>query len=162
MPKPQIISDFRKAVEQEIEYHQIKIDLLRKKLPNTFNTQSYEETLNSQYRKIHVLVCTIFNVPIHFLNVKTRKREYIEAKQTMGFYLRSLMKIKKSGKCVNAFPLQIVADKLNLTNHATIIHSVKSIHNLIETDKEFKEKMQHIVIEIEKFNRKVKDDYRNS
>jgi chromosomal replication initiation ATPase DnaA len=158
MQPQDIQSDLFQQIKKEIEYHQTQIELLRKKLPTAFEIGGYDASFESQYKKIHTLVCTIFDVPLHFLNVKTRKREYIVAKQSMALYLRSLKKAN-TNTYNNAFSLQKIGDKIGL-DHATILYSCRTMRNLIETNKEIKEKMQPILIEIDKFNEEVKKQFK--
>jgi chromosomal replication initiation ATPase DnaA len=77
------------------------------------------------------------NIPIEFLNLDTRKREIVEARQIAMFI--SYKRKNKSRKS-----LQSIADVIGEKDHATVLHAVKVINNLCDTDKKFKARVNEI------------------
>jgi len=101
--------------------------------------RTIDSELNRKYHRsfmnhdIHVenlvrLVFKYFNIPFEKLKVKNRQAEIIRAKQFAAFYIK---------KEVHRITLKEIGSVFDL-NHATIIHSVKNISNLIEVDAEYR------------------------
>ena len=49
-------------------------------------------------------------------------------------------------------PLQEIARLTNIDNHATVIHSIKTVNNRIDTEQDFKEKIEAIEALINRYN----------
>jgi len=71
-------------------------------------------------------VCKYFGVPFNEVTGKSRKRKIAISRQLICYIL---MKQKR-------YSLNYVGKYVN-RDHATVIHSVKTIQNLIDTDKNF-------------------------
>lgn len=80
-------------------------------------------------KTIEDIACEIWQIPKESLYVKTRKREVVEARQVLMAYGK-----QKTG---NSFAK--VGKGFN-KDHATVIHSVKTVKNLRETNKAFRDK----------------------
>jgi chromosomal replication initiator protein len=80
-------------------------------------------------------VCNYFNLPISSLSTKSRKREIVLARQLAMYFAKKLTYSSSSviGACIG--------DK----DHATVLYACNIINNLIDTDKDFKNR----VIEVE-------------
>lgn len=76
--------------------------------------------------------------PVTELNVKSRKREFVEGRQLYMYYLIKIFGWKQSR-----------AAALFGRDHATVIHAVKSITNLRETDKGFLLRMRKIEVKFD-------------
>jgi len=74
------------------------------------------------------IVFNYFNIPLEKLKVKNRKAEIIRAKQFTAFYLK---------REVHRMSLNEIGKVFDL-NHATMIHSIRNITDLIEVDSEYK------------------------
>ena len=75
------------------------------------------------------LVFNYFDVPLELANQKNRKMMVIRAKQFSQFYLR---------REVNYLTLEAIGSYFNL-DHATVLHSVRKIGDLIEVDAEYQQ-----------------------
>lgn len=75
-----------------------------------------------------------FNIPVEQMNLPTRKREIVEARQIAMFFAKY-----ETGKS-----LAIIGVWIGDKDHATIMHSIKVVKNMISTDKQFKNQMLNI------------------
>jgi chromosomal replication initiator protein len=75
-----------------------------------------------------------FNIPIEQMNLPTRKREIVEARQIAMFFAR--FETKKS--------LATIGNCLGDKDHATVLNAIRTIRNIIATDKQFKNQMLNI------------------
>jgi chromosomal replication initiation ATPase DnaA len=73
------------------------------------------------------------------IRYKTRKREIVVTRQLIMYFVHQFTKLSlaKNGALVGK-------------NHATVLHAIKTITNLAETDKQFRAKLERIKDEIEK------------
>jgi chromosomal replication initiator protein len=86
--------------------------------------------------KIKNTVCSYFGLPIDAIQSKTRKREIVQARQIAMYFSRIMTK----------HALALIGSEIGGKDHATVLHACKTVEDLSDTDKSFK---QHI-IEIEK------------
>lgn len=83
---------------------------------------------------IRQTVCDYLNLDLDTFNSPKRTREIAQARQ-IAMYL-----CKKHTKS----PLTAIGSAIGGKNHATVLHAVKAIQNLIETDKAFKRQVEEI------------------
>jgi chromosomal replication initiator protein len=83
---------------------------------------------------IKQVVCEYFNIPVDYLDLKTNKRDFVEPRQAAHFIARKM----------TTNSLSIIGQKIGNKDHATILHSCKTISNLMETDKQFRHKIELI------------------
>ena len=89
------------------------------------------------------VVCEERNVPMTQISKKSRKREICQERQIIHYFC----------KLYTVESLYDIAMKVGgVTNHATVIHSCKTISNAIDTDKKFAEKINVIRERIELTN----------
>lgn len=81
---------------------------------------------------IKLKVCNFLKVPIKSIDIESRKREIVEARQISMFFSKELTK-----KSLADIGLEC-GDK----DHATVLHACKTINNLIQTDKLMKAKIE--------------------
>ncbi len=86
---------------------------------------------------IENIVCRHYNVNAHDIFRISRKKELAEARQVFHYMAR---KYTKS-------PLSKIGEWSN-RNHATVMHSVKSVNNLRETDKKYNAFVSEVEAEI--------------
>ena len=79
-------------------------------------------------------VCERYLITEEELHGKTRKRNFVEARQVCHWMV-------KKNVCFNKLSLDAIGYMIGGRDHATVIHSVKTISNLIETDKVFRERI---------------------
>ena len=77
---------------------------------------------------IQKVVCEYFSLPLDVINSKTRKREIVQARQLAMFFSK---KHTKSS-------LATIGQHCGNKDHATVLHAVKTVNNLVDTDKKFK------------------------
>ena len=93
---------------------------------------------NAHVENISRLVFSYFNVPLEKIKVNNRKAQVIRAKQFTAFFLkREIYKItlEEIGKVFNR-------------DHATMIHSIRKINDLIEVDAEYRTYHEELCIKI--------------
>ena len=93
-------------------------------------------TKNSKVILIIETVANHYRLSYSELIQRTRKREIVEARQVAAHLLKSNTNLS----------LQAIGKLLGDRNHATIVHSIKEVNNLLETNKEFRIKFQQIKI----------------
>lgn len=76
-------------------------------------------------------VCTFLKIPEEALNKPTRKREIVEARQISMFFSKIMTKDS----------LASIGSQIGDKDHATVLHACKTINNLIDSDKQFRNKI---------------------
>ncbi len=84
--------------------------------------------------KIEKVVCEIFSIRQTDLCIKTRKRDIVVPRQVCMTLLMDRLKYSSG----------VAASIYHLSNHATALHAKKTVENLYQTDKGFKEKIDII------------------
>jgi regulator of replication initiation timing len=75
-----------------------------------------------------------FNLPAGSIQLNTRKREIVQARQIAMFFSKSLTK----------HSLTSIGTQIGQKDHATVLHACKTVNNLIDTDKQFKTDAEEI------------------
>lgn len=83
---------------------------------------------------IQKVVCNYFDIPIDSLQSKTRKREIVQARQVAMYFSKNLTKSS----------LATIGTQIGGKDHATVLHACKTVNNLVETDKQFKNQIEEI------------------
>jgi chromosomal replication initiator protein len=83
---------------------------------------------------IQKVVCNYFDVPVDSLQSKTRKREIVQARQVAMYFSKNLTKSS----------LATIGAQIGGKDHATVLHACKTVNNLVETDKQFKNQIEEI------------------
>jgi len=109
---------------------EITIDLASK-LINKLVKNSKRE-LSIEY--ISKVVCDYFSMPVESLQTHTRKREVVQARQITMFFSKSLTK----------YSLASIGAQIGNKDHATVLHACKTVNNLKETDKNFRQFVEDI------------------
>ena len=78
-------------------------------------------------------VCNFYNLEVSLLHTKRRTREIALARQMTLFLARNTTKL--SLKTIGEFYKR---------DHTTVIHSVQTIRNLIDTDSQIKEEVEYL------------------
>lgn len=84
--------------------------------------------------KIQAKVSDYLGMTIQDMNSKTRKREFVEARQIAHYF----------AKQKTMASLQYIGWIIGGKDHATVLHSCKTVNDLIETDNNFREKITQI------------------
>ncbi|MDR0364464.1 MAG: chromosomal replication initiator protein DnaA [Bacteroidales bacterium] len=77
---------------------------------------------------IQKVVCEYFNLSLETLNSKTRKREIVQARQLVMYFAKEHTKSS----------LALIGMHCGNKDHATVLHAVRTVNNLVETDKQFR------------------------
>jgi chromosomal replication initiator protein len=85
--------------------------------------------LKSKDELVTEIVAEIWQIPKEALLTKTRKREVVEARQVLMAH-----KKKETGNSLAKVGRSFLKD------HATVLHAIKTVKNLRETDKAFRRK----------------------
>jgi chromosomal replication initiator protein len=98
-----------------------------------------DSLVNSTKREISVskikrIVCDYFGLSIDAIQSKTRKREIVQARQIAMYFSRSMTK--------NA--LAAIGAEIGGKDHATVLHACKTVEDLYDTDKTFKQHVTEI------------------
>jgi chromosomal replication initiator protein len=83
---------------------------------------------------IQKVVCDYFNIQVDQLQMKTRKREIVQARQVAMFFSKNMTKAS----------LASIGSQIGGKDHATVLHACKTVNNLIETDKRFMQSIREI------------------
>lgn len=87
-----------------------------------FILNSYPATI--PYEDIERIVCEVTGISPEQAKLKSRRTEFKVTRQLLCFYARA-----HTSMCY-----RLIGEKVNLTDHATVMHSIKRIKGLIETD----------------------------
>lgn len=80
-------------------------------------------------KKIQMTVCDYFGISQDSISSKTRKREIVQARQIAMYLGRNLTKTSLSS----------IGSQIGGKDHATVLHACNTVHDLIETDRNFKQ-----------------------
>jgi chromosomal replication initiator protein len=104
---------------------------LAAKLINKLVKNSKRE-LSIEY--ISKVVCDYFSMPVDALQTKTRKREVVQARQIAMYFSKSLTK----------YSLASIGAQIGSKDHASVLHACKTVNNLKDTDKNFRQFVEDI------------------
>ncbi|MDX9773194.1 MAG: chromosomal replication initiator protein DnaA [Bacteroidales bacterium] len=111
---------------------EVTLELARQMVDRLVNTQRKEITIDY----IQKVVCEYYKIPVDQMQGKTRKREIVQARQVSMYFSKSLTKAS----------LASIGSSIGGKDHATVLHACKTVNNLIDTDRHFRNQ----IIEIEK------------
>ena len=86
---------------------------------------------------LHIIeheVCNYFAIPANKLFAKTRKRPIVEKRQLFHYLSKKYTKET----------LALIGEHRAHLDHATVLHSIKTVENLIDVDKSFKDSVNEI------------------
>ena len=81
---------------------------------------------------IKLLVCKHFNISVDQLDSKNRKREIVKPRQIAHFLSRESSEYFKLN-----WSLSYIANEIGGKDHATVLHSCKTVRNLCDTERRF-------------------------
>ena len=97
---------------------------------------------------IREVVCGHFGIHQKALDMKTRRREIVLPRQVAHYFARKytnpfLHRWANGYKEINVHgvSLQDIGRKIGNKDHATVLHSIKTVNNLKDSDKEFRYQM---------------------
>ena len=83
---------------------------------------------------IQKVVCDYFDLSIDILKSKTRKRNIVQARQLAMYFSKQLTKSS----------LANIGARCGGKDHATVLHACKTVNNLVDTDKDFRQYVQEL------------------
>jgi len=107
--------------------------LNKKKITVELAKQMIDKFVKNTTREISIdyiqkVVCDYFDMPIDLLKSPTRKREIVQARQLAMYFSKQLTKNS----------LASIGAQCGNKDHATVLHACRTVSNLAETDKRFK------------------------
>jgi chromosomal replication initiator protein len=79
-------------------------------------------------------VCDYFKVPVNELFTSSRKRNVVIVRQTAMFFAKKYTDLS----------LAQIGERCGGKDHATVLHACRTIANAMETDKDFRRKLEEI------------------
>lgn len=113
--------------------------LNKKEITLDLATEMIDKLIKNTKREISIdyiqkVVCSYFNVQVEMLLSNTRKREIVQARQIAMYFSKNLTKAS----------LATIGAQIGGKDHATVLHACKTVNNLIDTDKRFKNQVDEI------------------
>ncbi|TFH48282.1 MAG: chromosomal replication initiator protein DnaA, partial [Bacteroidia bacterium] len=109
---------------------EVTLELARQMVDRLVNTQRREITIDY----IQKVVCEYYKIPVDLMQGKTRKREIVQARQVSMYFSKSLTKAS----------LASIGSLIGGKDHATVLHACKTVNNLIDTDRHFRNQINEI------------------
>ena len=94
--------------------------LIERFVSNTNQEVSVEYIVN--------VVCNRLNIAVEQFYSKSKKREMVQARQLAMYFAKKYTKNS----------LSVIGQQCGGKDHATVIHALKTVSNLLETDKQFR------------------------
>lgn len=108
----------------------ITLDLAKKMIDKFVKNTSREISIDY----IQKVVSDYFGLPLEAIHSKTRKREIVQARQLAMYFSKKLTKAS----------LATIGLHCGNKDHATVLHACRTVNNLIETDKQFRNYVEEL------------------
>jgi len=108
----------------------ITLELAKKMIDKFVKNTSREISIDY----IQKVVCDYFGLPLEAIHSKTRKREIVQARQLAMYFSKKLTKAS----------LATIGLHCGNKDHATVLHACRTVNNLIETDKQFRNYVEEL------------------
>ncbi len=108
----------------------INLDLAKKMIDKFVKNTSREISIDY----IQKVVSDYFGLPLEAIHSKTRKREIVQARQLAMYFSKKLTKAS----------LATIGLHCGNKDHATVLHACRTVNNLIETDKQFRNYVEEL------------------
>jgi chromosomal replication initiator protein len=109
------------------KYHKIKLSELRKGNLAILDHLKLDEDRMS-FEQLEMIVCNYLGVTRDVVYSNIRKRELVQARQLIHSFARQNFRMS----------LEEIGSRAGYKDHATVLHSCKTVKNLVETDKSFR------------------------
>ncbi len=107
---------------------EIDLELAKKCIQNIVHEVDGEVSIDY----IQKYVANYYNIDVALLKSKTRKQEIVQPRQVAMYF----------SKLYTTHSLATIGDYFGGKDHSTVIHSVRTVENLIQTDKKLKAKIK--------------------
>ncbi|MBT8221464.1 MAG: chromosomal replication initiator protein DnaA [Bacteroidia bacterium] len=118
------------VAEAKLNQVSVDIDLAKKVIRNFINQENREITMDN----IKTAVAESLQVPVEKLQAKTRKREFVVARQLAMYLVKSLTN----------HSLKNIGDAFGGRDHSTVIYSCKTVGDMMDVDESFKNTVNEI------------------
>ena len=102
----------------------ITLDLAKQMIDKFVKNTTHELSIDF----IQKIVCDHFNISVEKISSKTRKRDVVQARQLAMYFSKKLTKSS----------LASIGLQCGNKDHATVLHACRTVSNLLETDKSYK------------------------
>lgn len=121
-------------IRLKFKYYELNISfgITVKKIKDSLIQEQYT-TSESIMDNIERIVCRYYKINSFNLNNRTRKRGIVQARQICHFFSKKMT--KKS--------LSDIGNRFGCVDHSTVMHSIKTINNLIECDRFIKQDIEY-------------------
>lgn len=109
---------------------EISISLAREMIDRFVKNTTREVSIDY----IQKVICDYFDLTIDTLKSKTRKRNIVQARQLAMYFSKQLTKSS----------LANIGARCGGKDHATVLHACKTVNNLVDTDKDFRQYVQEL------------------
>ena len=116
--------------QSSLNKKEITLDLAKQMIDKYVKVTSREITIDY----IQKVVCSHFGLSIETINSPTRHREIVQARQLIMYFAKKYTK----------YSLATIGMHCGNKDHATVLHACKTINNLIDTDKQFRNQAEKI------------------
>ena len=116
--------------QSSLNKKRITIDLAKQMIDKFVSNTVHEVSMDY----IQKVTCDFFKTPVSEMFTSTRKRSVVQIRQTVMFF----------AKKYTVLSLAQIGERCGGKDHATVLHACRTITNMMETDKDFKEKMEEI------------------
>jgi chromosomal replication initiator protein len=108
----------------------ITLELAKKMIDKFVKNTSREISIDY----IQKVVCDYFDLPLEAIHSKTRKREIVQARQLAMYFSKKMTKAS----------LATIGQHCGKKDHATVLHACRTVNNLIDTDKQFRNYVEEL------------------
>jgi chromosomal replication initiator protein len=108
----------------------INLELAKKMIDKFIKNTSREISIDY----IQKIVCDYFGLPLESIGSKTRKREIVQARQLAMYFSKKLTKAS----------LATIGLHCGNKDHATVLHACRTVNNLMDTDKQFRNYVEEL------------------
>ncbi len=109
---------------------EIDLDLAKRVMKNFVRAKDRELTVDN----LQKLVCDFFSVPYEELRMKVRRRDIVKARQITMFLAHQHLNAS----------LKEIGSKLGGFDHTTVIHSCKTVSDLMQSDPSYKQEVDDL------------------
>jgi len=113
------------VAQSSLNKREITLELARQMIDKYVKSNKKEISIDY----IQKIISDYFDIPVEKINSKTRKREVVQARQLSMYFSKRFTKSS----------LSTIGLHCGNKDHATVLHACRTINNLKETDKQFRE-----------------------
>jgi len=122
--------------QSSLNKKEITIDLVKKTLVDFTGYKQKEISI----KKIQDIISNYFNISIDEIQSKTRKQNVVQARHLAMYFAKKLTKNS----------LANIGNQIGKRDHATVLYACKTVSNLAETNKKYKEYLEDIQYQLTK------------